>query len=60
MVLYATDHDPKHVHLFEDGKRPLKFDIENWRVMEGQLTRKAEMALETLWEEGVFSEKSKI
>ena len=28
VVLYSTDHDPKHVHVFEDGKRLLKFDNE--------------------------------
>ena len=27
VVLYSTDHDPKHVHVFEDRKRILKFNL---------------------------------
>ena len=60
VALYATDHDPRHVHIFEDGKRLLKFDIENWVVMEGILTAKAQKALDTLRKDGVFDEKSTI
>lgn len=51
VVLYATDHEPKHVHVFEDGKRLLKFDIDSWTVMEGRMTPKARKALETLRKE---------
>jgi len=54
VVRYSTDHDPGHVHVFEDGKRLLKFDIENWRVMEGKLTARARKALERLRQEGVL------
>ena len=60
VVLYANDHDPRHVHVFEDGKRLLKFDIESWTVMEGTLTSKARKAVESLREEGVFNEKSDV
>jgi len=54
VVQYSTDHDPKHVHVFEDRKRVLKFDIENWTVMEGKLTNKARNALEALRREGII------
>ena len=54
VVLYATDHDPRHVHVFEEGKRVLKFDIENWAVMEGRLTAKAKKVLEVLRREGAL------
>ncbi len=57
VVLYSTDHDPRHVHVFEDGKRLLKFDLESWTVMEGTLTSKARKALDGLRQEGVFDEK---
>jgi hypothetical protein len=57
VVWYATDHDPQHVHVFEDGKRLLKFDIESWVVMEGTLTSKARTALDSLRAEGVFDAK---
>ena len=60
VVLYSTDHDPRHVHVFEDGKRLLKFDIEHWVCMEGDLTPKARKALTQLRTEGVFDEKPKI
>ena len=57
VVLYATDHDPRHVHVFEDGKRLLKFSLESWTVMEGTLTPNARKALDALREEGAFNEK---
>jgi hypothetical protein len=56
VILYAADHWPRHVHVFEDGKRPLKFDIESWTIVEGRLTARARRALEALREEGVFEE----
>ncbi|MBI4924278.1 MAG: DUF4160 domain-containing protein [Bdellovibrio sp.] len=58
VVLYSTDHPPRHVHVFEDGKRVLKFNIETWSVMEGQLTSKSKKALMTLKKEKFFYEKS--
>ncbi len=54
VVLYATDHDPKHVPVFQDGKRLLKFNLETWTVMEGVMTPKAMRALESLRNEGVL------
>ena len=57
VVLYSTDHDPRHVHVFEDGKRFLKFDLESWTVMEGTLTPKARRVLEDLRQEGAFDEE---
>ena len=52
VVLYSTDHDPKHVHVFEDRKRLLKFNVESWTVMEGKMTSNARKALEALRKEG--------
>ncbi len=52
VVLYQTDHPPRHVHVFEDGKRLLKFNTEDWTVMEGQLTSKARRALQSLRAKG--------
>lgn len=57
VVLYSTDHDPRHVHVFEDAKRLLKFDLESWTVMQGTLTSNARKALDSLRQEGVFDEK---
>jgi hypothetical protein len=58
VVQYSTDHDPPHVHVFEDGKRILKFNIEAWTLMEGNMTTRARRALNALRNEGVFGEKS--
>jgi Domain of unknown function (DUF4160) len=60
VVLYSTDHDPRHVPVFEDGKRLLKFDLESWTVMEGKLTSKARKALDGLRQEGVFDETPEV
>jgi hypothetical protein len=60
VVLYSTDHDPRHVHVFEDGNRLLKFNLESWTVMEGRLTPNARKALQALREEGVFDEKPNV
>ncbi|MCB0343125.1 MAG: DUF4160 domain-containing protein [Pseudobdellovibrionaceae bacterium] len=54
VIMYAYDHDPRHVHIFEDGQRMLKFDVDTWSVMEGKLTPKAKKALEMLRKEGVL------
>jgi hypothetical protein len=54
VVRHLTDHDPSHVHVFQDGKRILKFDIEGWRVMEGEMTSNARKALAALRKEGVL------
>lgn len=35
VVLYGADHPPLHVHVFKDGRRLGKFDVENRRWMEG-------------------------
>ena len=60
VVLYTTDHDPRHVHVFEDRKRVLKFNIEAWAVMEGKMTPKARRALEALRREDAFNEESEV
>jgi hypothetical protein len=60
IVQYATDHDPPHVHIFKNGKRLLRFNIEAWETMEGKMTSSARKALEALRREGAFGEKSKV
>ena len=59
VVEYSTDHPPRHVHVFEDGKRVVKFNVEEWKVMEGKLTSRSRRALDALRREKVFA-KSKI
>jgi hypothetical protein len=54
VVLYSTDHDPKHVHVFEDRKPLLKSNVDDWTVMEGKMTPKARKAVEALRREGMI------
>lgn len=49
---HQDDHRPKHVHIFEDGKKMARFDIEKWQVLSGELTPRAKKALKILREEG--------
>ena len=51
-LTYVGDHDPRHVHIFEDGKFVAKFDLDGWQVMEGRLTRKLRELLTALRREG--------
>ena len=51
---YKTDHEPQHVHIFEDGKRAVTFNIDEWKVIKGKLTPKARKALEVLRKEGTL------
>jgi hypothetical protein len=60
VVLYKYDHDPRHVHVFEDGRRAAKFDIDSWKILDGKLTAKARRALESLRDEGLLHEESEI
>ncbi|MGZ3689004.1 MAG: DUF4160 domain-containing protein [Bdellovibrionota bacterium] len=57
VIQYLYDHDPRHVHVFEDGKRLLKFNIDDWEVMEGKLSVNSRKALEALRREGKFRAK---
>ncbi len=33
--LYETDHPPRHVHVYRDGKQVARYDLENGRFMDG-------------------------
>jgi len=30
-----SDHDPRHVHIFRDGREVLKWDLTDWKALEG-------------------------
>ena len=57
VVFYPNDHRPRHVHVVEDGKRDIKFDLEHWKAMDGVLSPKAGKVLEELKSMGVFDVK---
>lgn len=60
VVQYLYDHEPRHVHVYQDRKRLLKFNIDDWEVMEGKLSAKAKKALEILREEGILRAKREV
>lgn len=52
IIKHQFDHKPEHVHVYEDGKRVLRFDTDNWKILSGELTPKVAQALEKLKQEG--------
>jgi hypothetical protein len=39
-LTWKGDHQPKHVHVYRDGRPLAKWDRENHKVMEGAITGK--------------------
>jgi len=37
-ITWKSDHSPKHVHVYRNGKFVLKWDLETRKVMKGQAT----------------------
>lgn len=51
-ITWRGDHDPRHVHVFENGEEILKWNLEDSVVMKGKVTAKLEKLIEELVEEG--------
>jgi hypothetical protein len=51
-ISWIGDHDPRHVHIYKDGKLLAKWDLDGWRVMQGRVTTRLIRLLEELREEG--------
>jgi len=51
---WKGDHDPKHVHVYLDGKLIAKWDLENGRVMRGVVNTRVLRLLEALQAEGLI------
>jgi hypothetical protein len=51
-ISWIGDHDPRHVHVYKDGKLLAKWDLDGWRVMQGQVTTRLIRLLEELRDEG--------
>ena len=52
-VSWKSDHPPRHVHVYRDGKLVVKWDLDNKQPMKGRATRKllesiAELETESL------------
>jgi hypothetical protein len=49
---WIGDHSPKHVHVYRDGKLVVKWDLDNWQPMKGQVSARIERHLRALVDEG--------
>lgn len=38
-LTWASDHAPRHVHVYRDGRLVVKWDLENGKPMKGRATR---------------------
>ena len=50
-ITWKGDHAPRHVHVFEQNRLIAKFDLENWKVIQGQLSKKLLLELIALRKE---------
>jgi len=39
-LTWIGDHSPRHVHVYRSSKLVVKWDLENWRPMEGKASKK--------------------
>jgi hypothetical protein len=35
-VWWKSDHAPRHVHVYREGKLVVKWDLDNWKAMKGE------------------------
>ena len=53
-VTWTGDHDPRHVHVYRDGKLVVKWDLENGKPMRGSASRRILSLIEELESEGLL------
>ena len=51
---WVGDHPPRHVHVYQDGKMVLKFDLKNGLVMSGKVSKRLIRYIQELSDEGVL------
>ncbi len=51
-VFWQSDHSPRHVHVYRDGKLVVKWDLENNKPIKGAATRQILKYLNELRDEG--------
>ncbi len=51
-VTWKGDHTPRHVHVYRDGKFIVKWDLENWKAMRGEASRRVVELIHELESEG--------
>ncbi len=51
-ITWIGDHSPYHVHVYEDGRLVVKWDLENDIAMKGEATRRILRLIKELRDEG--------
>jgi hypothetical protein len=51
-VSWKSDHPPRHVHAYREGKLIVKWDLDNDRPMKGRASRAIRVHLRALEAEG--------
>lgn len=49
-----ADHDPRHVHVYRDGKLVVKWNLEAGLPMEGEANRRLRKLIQELIDEGAL------
>lgn len=53
-VTWRGDHPPRHVHVYRNGKRVVKWDLDNAKAMEGKASREVIDLIDELEREGLL------
>jgi hypothetical protein len=51
-IALKSDHPPRHVHVFRNGRLVVKWDLENKRAMKGRATARILRLIEEIASEG--------
>jgi hypothetical protein len=51
-IVWRSDHSPRHVHVYRDGRLVVKWDLENRKAMKGNASAKLLGLIEQLEAEG--------
>jgi hypothetical protein len=53
-VSWKSDHPPRHVHVYRDGKLVVKWDLDNKKPMKGRASRRLLESIAELEAEGLL------
>jgi hypothetical protein len=53
-ITWKSDHAPRHVHVYRDGKLVVKWDLDNKKPMKGSATRQVLALIADLESEGLL------
>jgi hypothetical protein len=51
-VTWKGDHEPRHVHVYRDGRLIVRWNLDTWRPMKGAASARIRSILEQLRLEG--------